>query len=80
VDDIPAESDVAARLMILKGIVKLNGLTIASDVLRAIATNVQVTGAAALEKALIGAVVAASVQQAPITATLVAETLARQTS
>ena len=59
---------------------KLNGLTVASDVLRAIATDVQVTGAAELEKALIGAVVASSVQQAPITATLVAETLAKQAS
>ena len=80
VDDIPPQSDVEARLMILKGIVKLNGLTVASDVLRAIATDVQVTGAAELEKALIGAVVASSVQQAPITATLVAETLAKQAS
>jgi hypothetical protein len=80
VDDIPPRNDVEARLMILKGIVKLNGLTVASDVLRAIATDVQVTGAAELEKALIGAVVASSVQQAPITATLVAETLAKQAS
>ncbi len=43
VDDIPPQSDVA-RLMILKGIVKLNGLTVASDVLRAIATDLEVTG------------------------------------
>jgi hypothetical protein len=78
--DLPPQNDVEARLMILKGIVKLNGLTVASDVLRAIATDLQITGAAELEKALIGAVVAASVQRAPITATLVAETLAKQAS
>ncbi len=78
VDDIPPESDFEARLMILKGIVRLNDVTVAPEVLRVIASELQVTGAAELERALIGAVVAASIQQTPITATLVVETLARQ--
>ena len=80
VDDIPPESDFEARLMILNGIVRLNDVTVAPEVLRAIASELQVTGAAELESALIGAVVVASIQQTPITATLVVETFARQST
>ncbi len=80
VDDVPPESDFEARLMILNGIVRLNDVAVAPEVLRAIASELQVTGAAELESALIGAVVVASIKQTPITAALVVETFARQST